>query len=109
MVVINQGGQKILISPDRMAAPTLMMSNQGTTMPMLVDEAQQQRVTHGAQIIDAIRSLPQGYSRQAVGMAAGMTGQQAPAVNIQVVQPGQVNGWLDDVTGQMSAQVEEDE
>lgn len=110
LVVINQGGQKILVSPGLMAAPTLTMTKIGASMPMLVDPALQERVTHGAQVIDAIRSLPPGYNRQAVGMAAGLTNSQAaPAVNIQVVQPGQVNGWLEDVTGQMSAQVEEDE
>jgi hypothetical protein len=109
MVVINQGGQKILVSPSLMPAPMLTVSRNGASMPMLVDPAFQEKTTHGAQVIEAIASLPPGYNRQAMGLAGGLAAPNgAGSVNIQVVQPGAVQGWLDDVQGRVSEIVEED-
>jgi hypothetical protein len=108
MVVINQGGQKILVSPGLMPAPMLSVTRDGATMPMLVDQAFQEKTTHGAQVIEAIASLPPGYNRQAMGLAGGLSAPTGGSVNIQVVQPGAVKGWLDDVEGQITEIVEED-
>ena len=109
LVVINQGGQKFLVSPGLMSAPMLTVSRDGVSMPMLVDQAFQEKTTHGAQVIEAIGNLPQGYARQAMGLASGMASTPgAGSVNIQVVQPGQVQPWIDDVQGQISEHVEED-
>ncbi|PKN92990.1 MAG: hypothetical protein CVU44_11200 [Chloroflexi bacterium HGW-Chloroflexi-6] len=107
MVVINQGGQKILVSPSLMASPMLAISNQGGSMPMLVNENFQKETTHGAQIIEAVRSLPPGYNRQGLSLAGGLTGpQQAGSVNIQVVQPGQLDGIRHELDAKLT---EEDE
>jgi hypothetical protein len=99
MVVINQGGQKILVSPSLMASPALTITNDRTEMPMLVEASLQEKVTHGAQIIEAVRSLPPGYQRQALGMTAGMTQPNGAQINIQVLNPGNVSPVLDEVEG----------
>jgi len=78
-----------------------------TRMPMLADPETQRQTTHGAQIVQALGALQPGYQRQALGLAGGLSAPQG-AVNIQVVQPGNVQGWLDDVQGQLSARVEEE-
>jgi hypothetical protein len=41
-------------------------------------------------------------------MTANLSAPGSPAINIQVVQPGQVQGWLEDVQGQITSR-EEDE
>ena len=107
MVVINQGGQKFLVSPGLMPAPMLTVSRDGASMPMLVDQAFQEKTTHGAQVIEAIGSLPPGYNRQAMGLAGGLSAPTGNgSVNIQVVQPGQ----LENIRHELDAKlIEEDE
>lgn len=107
MVVINQGGQKILVSPALMPAPMLTVSRDGASMPMLVDQAFQEKTTHGAQVIEAIANLPPGYNRQAMGLAGGLAAPGAAgSVNIQVVQPGQMGDYRREFEAKL---LEEDE
>lgn len=102
MVIINQGGQKVLVSPDLMAGPAMVVDGAGVGMPMLVDGAFQERTTHGKQIVDAVRALPPGMGQQGKSLMSGLASPQAGSVQINVVQPQQVQGWLDDVTGQVT-------
>jgi hypothetical protein len=102
IMVVEIGGKKTIISPSLMGAPVIELGRDGALMPaMLADMAMQERITHGAQVVEGIKSLPQGYQRQALGMAAGMTQPAGgnPQINIQVVQPHQIAPVLDEVEG----------
>lgn len=99
MVIINDNGRKVLVRPDVMAGPALEISKIGSSMPQLVAPEIQREVTHGAQVVEAVRSLPPGYQRQALGMAAGLTPQNGAQINIQVVNPNNVSPVLDEVEG----------
>ena len=104
IVMINQRA----LQPALMHEPVIDFSNgQVNVPPMGTPPEMQHQLVHERNIVDAIAELPQGYQRQAVGMTAGMTAPQS-AVNIQVVQPGNVQSWLDDVQGQISSRAEED-
>ena len=92
-----------------MLRPLLTVNKDGFDFPQLVPDDMQARHAHERNIVDAVDSLGPGYGRPALGLAGSLTGpQQAGSVNIQVVQPGQVQPWIDDVQGQLSATVEED-
>jgi hypothetical protein len=115
VITDGDGKVRLIMIKDRALQPGLMFNpvldftgKTGASVPSLgVPDELQRQVVHERSIVDAIHELPQGYPRQALGMAAGLSTPQNPAVNIQVVQPGQVQGWLDDVQGQI-AQHEED-
>jgi len=92
-----------------MLRPLLTVSKDGFDFPQLVPDEMQNRQAHERNIVDAVEALGPGYGRPALGLAGSLTGpQQAGSVNIQVVQPGQVQPWIDDVQGQISEHVEED-
>jgi hypothetical protein len=102
IMVVEIGGKKTIISPSLMGAPVIELGRDGSRMPlMLPNYEMQERITHGAQVVEGIKSLPPGYQRQALGMAAGMTQQAggSPQINIQVVQPNQISPVLDEVEG----------
>jgi hypothetical protein len=105
IVMINQRA----LQPELMYQPVLDFSDkQIVTAPNLNIPAETQRqIVHETKVVEAISSLPQGYQRQALSLAGGMASGPAAAVNIQVVQPGNIQPWLDDVQGQMSAHSEE--
>lgn len=106
LVMINQRA----LQPGLMPGPVIDFSDKRqVTMPVLgVSPDMQQQIVHERNIVDAIAELPQGYPRQALGMTANLSAPGSPAINIQVVQPGQVQGWLEDVQGQITSR-EEDE
>jgi len=106
MTIVN--GEKRITFPALMPSPVLEYGKGGTRLPMLTDPETQRQTTHGAQIVQALGALQPGYQRQALGLAGGLSAAPQGAVNIQVVQPGNVQGWLDDVQGQLSARVEEE-
>jgi len=100
---------KNALNPALMVRPLLTMDKNGFRAPELVPDEMQTRQAHERNIVDAVEALGPGYSRPALGLAGSLTGpQQAGSVNIQVVQPGQIQPWVDDVQGQLSATVEED-
>ncbi len=73
------------------------------------DELQRQ-IVHETKIVEAVRALPPGYQRQALGLAGGMSTPQ-PAVNIQVIQPnetGIISQWDADIQNQMAKEVQDD-
>lgn len=92
-----------------MIRPLLTISKDGFGAPQLAPDDLQAKQAHERNIVDAVDSLGPGYGRPALGLAGSLTGpQQAGSVNIQVVQPGQVQPWIDDVQGQISEHIEED-
>jgi hypothetical protein len=93
--------------PDLMMRPVLTVSKTGVSAPELVPDETQRHLTHERNIVDAIAAMPPGYNRQALGLAGNLS-PQGGSVNIQVVQPGAIQPWLDDVQGQISARAEED-
>lgn len=99
---------KRALQPELMFDPVIDFSERnGVMVPKLgVAEDIQQQIVHETKIVEAIGRLPPGYQRQALGLAGGMSS-AAPAINIQVVQPGNIQGWMDDVQGQISARTEE--
>jgi hypothetical protein len=107
IVMINQRA----LQPDLMFSPVLDFSGKNlVTAPSLgtSDELQRQ-VVHETKVVEAVRALPPGYQRQAVGLAGGLV--QKPAVNIQVIQPhetGVVSRWDDDIQNQMAQEVQDD-
>jgi hypothetical protein len=110
------GNVALIMIKDRALQPKLMFDpvldftgRQGVMVPELgvTDEIQKQ-IVHERNIVDAIEALPPGYPRQALGMAAGLS-TPASAVNIQVVQPQQVQPWIEDVQGQIAQRSEEDD
>ncbi len=107
VIMINQRA----LQPDLMFGPVLDFSRKdGVTVPSLgTSDDIQRQINHEAKVVDAIGRLPPGYSRQAVGLASGMA--QQPAVNIQVVQPGEtglISQWDADIQGQMAQEVQDD-
>jgi hypothetical protein len=94
-----------------MFSPVLDFSQKNTvTAPALgVPNELQQQIAHETKIVEAVRALPPGYQRQAMGLAGGMV--QKPAVNIQVIQPhetGIVSQWDADIQNQMAKEVQDD-
>lgn len=107
IIMINQRA----LQPDLMFGPVLDFSNKQTvTAPALgVPEETQRQIAHETKVVEAVRSLPPGYQRQALGLAGGMV--QKPAVNIQVIQPhetGLISQWDTDIQGQMAQEVQDD-
>jgi len=119
--VISDGDGKVKIlmigknalNPDLMFRPVIDFNNPkgGAVAPALgTSDEIQQGVTHDRMIVDAIKSLPPGYQRQAIGMAAGMN--KPAAVNIQVVQPNQsglITQWDEDIQAKMAQEVRSDD
>ncbi|MCX6067202.1 MAG: hypothetical protein NT121_15850 [Chloroflexi bacterium] len=107
MIMINQRA----LQPDLMFGPVLDFSDKNSvTAPALgtSDEFQRQ-IVHESKVVEAVRALPPGYQRQALGLAGGMA--QKPAVNIQVIQPGEtgiISQWDADIQGQMAQEVQDD-
>lgn len=107
IIMINQRA----LQPDLMFGPVLDFSDkQAVTAPALgVPEETQRQIAHETKVVEAVRSLPPGYQRQALGLAGGMV--QKPAVNIQVIQPhetGLISQWDTDIQGQMAQEVQDD-
>lgn len=116
-VITDENGKvQIIMIKDRALQPKLMFDpvldftgKKGVEVPELgVSDEIQKSIVHERNIVDAISELPQGYPRQALGMTASLSTPQS-AVNIQVVQPGNVQSWLEDVQGQIARNVEETE
>lgn len=104
---------KRALQPELMFAPVLDFGDKKsvTVPPLGVSESIQQQIVHETKIVEAINGLPQGYQRQALGLAGGMTAAQRPAVNIQVIQPGEsgvVSQWDADIQGKMAQEVNDD-
>lgn len=96
------------LNPDLMFRPLIEFPRGGAQAPLLeTSDADQRQVTHEAKIVSAIQALPPGYPRQGLNLVGGMTGGQS-AVNIQVVQPGQVAGIRNDLDGQLLGEVADD-
>jgi len=107
IVMINQRA----LQPDLMLGPVLDFSQKGTvTAPALgVSTETQLQLAHETKVVEAVRALPPGYQRQAMGLASGMV--RKPAVNIQVIQPnetGIISQWDADIQGQMAQEVQDD-
>lgn len=107
IVMINQRA----LQPDLMFNPVLDFSQKNVvTAPALgVSDELQRQITHETKVVEAVRALPPGYQRQAMGLASGMV--QKPAVNIQVIQPtetGIISQWDADIQGQMAQEVQDD-
>jgi hypothetical protein len=107
IVMINQRA----LQPDLMFGPVLDFSQKNAvTAPALgVSDELQRQIAHETKIVEAVRALPPGYQRQAVGLTGGMV--QKPAVNIQVIQPGEtgvISQWDADIQGQMAQEVQND-
>jgi hypothetical protein len=107
IVMINQRA----LQPDLMFQPVLDFSDKHmVTAPSLgISDELQRQVVHETKVVEAVRSLPPGYQRQALGLAGGMA--QKPAVNIQVIQPnetGIISQWDADIQNQMAQEVQDD-
>ena len=92
------------LQPDLMFGPVLDFSRKNVvTAPALGSSAELQRqIVHETKIVEAVRALPPGYQRQALGITAGLSPQQAgPQINIQVVQPERLGPVLDEVEGHL--------
>jgi hypothetical protein len=89
------------LQPDLMYSPVLDFQKNGVYMPELgVSETTQRQIVHETKVVEAVRALPQGYQRQALGLAGGIsTPQSGPQINIQVVQPDHLAPVLDEVEG----------
>jgi hypothetical protein len=99
------------LQPDLMFQPVLDFSDKNmVTAPALgISDELQRQVVHETKVVEAVRSLPPGYQRQALGLAGGMA--QKPAVNIQVIQPnetGIISQWDADIQNQMAQEVQDD-
>jgi hypothetical protein len=92
------------LQPDLMFGPVLDFSRKNAvTAPALggSDELQRQ-IVHETKIVEAVRALPPGYQRQALGMTARMSTPPTGAqINIQVVQPERLGPVLDEVEGHL--------
>jgi hypothetical protein len=107
VIMINQRA----LQPELMFGPVLDFSRKDVvTAPSLgIPEDVQRQINHETKVVDAIGHLPPGYSRQALGLTSGMV--QKPAVNIQVIQPGEtglISQWDADIQGQMAQEVQDD-
>lgn len=58
-------------------------------------------VTRRAQAVQAIGQLPAGYHRQALDIAGGSFGTASGAPQIEIVDENVIQGWVDDVEGQV--------
>jgi hypothetical protein len=58
-------------------------------------------VTRRAQAVQAIGQLPPGYQRQALDIAGGSFGGASGAPQIEIVDEQTIQGWVDDVEGQV--------
>lgn len=99
VMVIQEGKRKMVLMPDRLPVGLLELMDDGASAPQLTDPESQRQATRGAQIVDAVKSLPPGHPRQAVGMASSLTTNPGAQVNIQVVQPDRLGPVLDEVEG----------
>jgi hypothetical protein len=107
MIMINQRA----LQPDLMFGPVLDFSDKNivTTPALGTSDEFQRQIVHESKVVEAMRALPPGYQRQALGLAGGMA--QKPAVNIQVIQPGEtgiISQWDADIQGQMAQEVQDD-
>jgi hypothetical protein len=107
IIMVNQRA----LQPDLMFGPVLDFSDKHeVTAPALgIPEETQRQIAHETKVVEAVRSLPPGYQRQALGLAGGMV--QKPAVNIQVIQPhetGIISQWDADIQSQMAQEVQDD-
>lgn len=98
VMVIQDGKRKTVLMPDRLPVPLLELHD-GTSAPQLTDTESQRLATRGAQVVEAVKSLPPGYPRQAIGMAGSLAANPSAQVNIQVVQPDRLGPVLDEVEG----------
>jgi hypothetical protein len=108
-VVLDENGKvRIVMIGKRALLPELMVnpvadfsSKDKVTVPDLgVNAETQSRQAHERNVVDAIAALPQGYPRQAVGLAGGMMGQPGGAqINIQVLSADRMNPVLDEAEG----------
>jgi hypothetical protein len=95
-VVIFHRGQKQFISPDRLFAPVLTLDAQGISAPQLADPDRQEGATRRAQAVEAINALPPQTQRQGMGLMAQSFNQPTPRASLEVLEPKQVSGWLDE-------------
>lgn len=108
VIMINQRA----LQPELMFGPVLDFSGKDVvTAPGLgIPEDVQRQINHETKIVEAIRHLPPGYSRQALGLTSSIA--QKPAVNnIQVIQPGEtglISQWDADIQSQMAQEVQDD-
>ena len=58
-------------------------------------------VTRRAQAVQAIGQLPAGYQRQALDIVGGSFGTASGAPQIEIVDENVIQGWVDDVEGQV--------
>jgi hypothetical protein len=105
IVMIN--GQAL--NPDLMFRPVIQFRRDGAFAPILgTSDTDQRQVTHEAKVVSAIQALPPGYPKQGLNLVGGMaTGQ--PAVNIQVVQPGQLGSLRKEFDNQIAGEVMDDD
>lgn len=104
LLILPHGrGGVVVYDGDRAFGPATVVDADSVTMPPLVDEAQQERVTMRDQAVDlATRGLPRpdraGQARQrAMAQRLAVTG--APP-QVRVIDAQSVRGWLNDVTPQ---------
>jgi hypothetical protein len=96
--------------PDLMFGPVINFGKQITAPNLGTPDSVQQSVNHDRMIVDAVLALPMGYQKQAMGMTAGLSNSR-PAVNIQVVQPGEngvISQWDADIQAKMAQEVRDD-
>ncbi|HAE59341.1 MAG TPA: hypothetical protein DCG54_07505 [Anaerolineae bacterium] len=61
----------------------------------------QSEVKRRAQAVEAISQLPPGYQRQALDIASGSFGVASNVPKIEIVDENIIQGWVDDVEGQV--------
>lgn len=111
-VILDERGRLRLVmightalNPDLMIRPVMDFRDGQISAPKLgIEDAPQMQIAHEAKIVDAISMLPPGGSRQGMGLVGNMTSQPG-AVNIQVVQPGQ----LGDIRRELDAKLSEED
>jgi hypothetical protein len=85
-----------VLRPDLM--PTPMIEANAENIVAAPDQAD---VTRRAQAVQAIAQLPPGYQRQALDIASGSFGAASSAPKIEIVDENIIQGWVDDVEGQV--------
>lgn len=85
-----------VLRPDLMPAP--MIEANVENIVMAPDQAD---VTRRAQAVQAIAQLPPGYQRQALDISGNSFGGVSNAPRIEIVDEQTIQGWVDDVEGQV--------